>query len=283
MGITAAAVKKLRDKTGAGMMDCKKALVETEGDMEEAIKFLRTKGLAAASRKAHRAASEGAVVVAGAAAEMVVLELNCETDFVARNPDFQDFAVALAEQALASGASSVDELKAQPFAGDPEHTVEEAISQQVATIGENIVLSRLERAAAGEGNKLSSYIHGGGKIGVIVEGTGAVTDEALHDVALHVAASQPRFTHRDEVTDKLLATEKEIALKQATEQGKPEHIAEKIVTGKMEKFFEREVLLEQPFAKDTDKSVAQYVNESGGDDATVVNFVCFRLGEGADA
>ena len=283
MGITAAAVKKLRDKTGAGMMDCKKALLETEGDMEEAIKFLRTKGLAAASRKAHRAASEGAVVVAGAAAEMVVLELNCETDFVARNPKFQDFAVALAEQALASGASSVDELKAQPFAGDPKHTVEEAISQQVATIGENIVLSRLERAAAGEGNKLSSYIHGGGKIGVVVEGTGAVTDEALHDVALHVAASQPRFTHRDEVTDKLLATEKEIALKQAIEQGKPEHIAEKIVTGKMEKFFEREVLLEQPFAKDTDKSVAQYVNESGGDDATVVNFVCFRLGEGADA
>jgi elongation factor Ts len=283
MGITAAAVKELRDKTGAGMMDCKKALVETGGDLEEAVKFLRTKGLAAASKKAHRAASEGAVVIVGDDQKMLMLELNCETDFVARNPKFQDFAVALAEQAMASGPNGVDELKAQPFAGDPEHTVEEAISQQIATIGENIVLSRLVKVSAGAGNKLSSYIHGGGKIGVVVEGTGAVTDEALHDVALHVAASGPRFTSRNEVTEELLAAEKEIALKQAIEAGKPEHIAEKIVTGKMEKFFEQEVLLEQPFAKDTDKSVAQYVNETGGDDATVVSYVCYRLGEGVDA
>ena len=283
MGITAAAVKELRDKTGAGMMDCKKALVETGGDLEEAVKFLRTKGLAAASKKAHRAASEGAVVIVGDHTKMLMLELNCETDFVARNPKFQDFAVALAEQAMASAVTGVDELRAQPFAGDPEHTVEEAISQQIATIGENIVLSRLETVEAANDNKLSSYIHGGGKIGVVVEGTGAVTDEALHDVALHVAASGPRYTSRSEVTEELLASEKEIALKQAIEAGKPEHIAEKIVTGKMEKFFEQEVLLEQPFAKDTDKSVAQYVNETGGDEATVVNFVCYRLGEGADA
>ncbi len=262
-------------------MDCKKALVETDGNMEEAIKFLRTKGLAAASKKSHRTASDGAVVVVGNGDKMAVLELNCETDFVARNPQFQNFATALAEQVLSAGVAGVDELKALPFAGDPEHTVEEAISQLIATIGENIVLTRFEVVEAGDGNKLSSYIHGGGKIGVVVEGTSSATEEALHDVALHVAASQPRFVNRDEVTEELLSTEKEIAIKQAIEQGKPEHIAEKIVAGKMEKFFEQEVLLEQPFAKDTDKSVAQYLNESGGDKATVVRFACFRLGEGA--
>ena len=280
MTITAATVKELRDKTGAGMMDCKKALVETDGDLEEAVKFLRTKGLAAASKKAHRSASDGAVVIVGDGGKMAILELNCETDFVARNENFQEFARNLAEQALASDVTNMDELKAQPYVGDPGHTVEEAISQLIATIGENIVLSRFEIVEAGGGNKLSSYIHGGGKIGVIVEGTGSTTDEALHDVALHIAASQPRFVNREEVTEELLANEKEIALKQAMEAGKPESIAEKIVTGKMEKFFEQEVLLEQAFAKDTDKSVAQYLNESGGDGATVLRFAAFRLGEG---
>ena len=281
MTITAAAVKELRDKTGAGMMDCKKALLETDGNLEEAVKYLRTKGLAAASKKAHRAASDGAVVIVGDGQKMAILELNCETDFVARNEKFQEFATKLAEQALATGVASVEELKSLKYVADPEHTVEQAISQLIATIGENIVLSRFEVVEAGDGHKLSSYVHGGGKIGVIVEGTDAASDEALHDVALHVAASQPRFVNRGEVTEKLLANEKEIALKQAMEQGKPEHIAEKIVTGKMEKFFEQEVLLEQAFAKDTDKSVAQYLNESGGDDATVVRFAAYRLGEGA--
>jgi elongation factor Ts len=282
MAITAQAVKELRERTGAGMMDCKRALTETGGDMDEAIKFLRTKGLAAAAKKAHRAASDGVVVVVGDERTMVMLELNCETDFVARNPEFVGFAEALARQALSSKVTGADELKAQPFAGDPEHTVEEAVSQRVATIGENIVLSRLERIAAAEGNALNSYIHGGGKIGVVVEGAGGVPAEALHDVALHVAASEPRFVNRSEVTEELLASEREIALKQAMEQGKPEEIAKKIVTGKMEKFFVQEVLLEQPFAKDPDKSVARYLEESAGKGGTVVRFVRFRLGEGSD-
>ena len=279
MGISAADVKQLRDRTGAGMMDCKRALTEAGGDMDEAVKILRTQGLAAASKKAHRAASEGAVLVAGDGTKMVVLELNCETDFVARNPSFQELASALAEQALSSGVSSVDELLSQPFEGDSQHTVEEAISQQIATIGENIVLSRVAVTEAAPGNHLSSYVHGNGKIGVVVEGSSAATEEALHDVALHVAASEPRFTTRDEVTDKVLQVEREIALKQAIDQGKPEHIAEKIVAGKMEKFFEQEVLLEQPFAKDTSMSVAQYLRSVGGDDATVARFVRFKLGE----
>ena len=281
MAITAQAVKELRQKTGAGMMDCKRALTETEGDLDEAVKLLRTKGLAAAAKKAHRSASEGAVMIAGDAGKMVALELNCETDFVARNDEFQNLAKALAEQALATGVTDVEAFKAMPFAGDESHTIEQAISQLVGTIGENIVLNRIALLKAGEGNALSSYVHGGGSIGVVVEGSAGASVEALHDVALHIAASEPRFVNRDEVTDDLLATEKEIALKQAMDQGKPAEIAEKIVSGKMEKFFESEVLLEQPFAKDTSISVGEHVRNAGGADATVVAFVRFKLGEEA--
>jgi len=198
------------------------------------------------------------------------------------NPEFVSFAEALAEQALASGVASVDELKTQAFSGDSEHTVEEAVSQKVATIGENVVLNRLTRIEAAEGNSLNSYIHGGGKIGVVVEGSGGVSADALHDVALHVAAAEPRYVNRDQVTDDLLATEREIALKQAMEAGKPEEIAKKIVEGKMEKFFVQEVLLEQAFAKEPDKSVKKFLEESAGKDATIVRFVRFKLGEGSD-
>ncbi len=263
------------------MMDCKRALTETDGNLDEAVKILRTKGLAAAAKKAHRSASEGAVVILGDAAKKVALELNCETDFVARNEDFQAFAKTLAERALATGITDVEAFKALPFAGDEGHTIEQMISQMVATIGENMVLSRIAVIEAGNGNMLSSYIHGGGTIGVVIEGSTAAGEEALHDVALHVAASEPRFVNRTEVTDDLLATEKEIALKQAMDQGKPPEIAEKMVSGKMEKFFENEVLLEQPFAKDTSVSVGEHITKTGGADATVVAFVRFKLGEEA--
>ena len=281
MGITAQAVKELRERTGAGMMDCKRALTETGGDLDEAVKFLRGKGLAAAAKKAHRSASEGSVVVVGDDKAMVVLELNCETDFVARNPEFVSFAETLATQALESGIDDAEALKQQPLAGDSEHTIEQAISSKVATIGENILLSRLVRIEAGEGGLLNFYVHGGGKIGVVVEGGGGADAEALHDVALHVAATDPRFVSREEVTEDLLATEREIALKQAIDSGKPEEIAQRIVQGKMEKFFEQEVLLEQPFAKDPSLKIAEYLKKAAGDGATVVRFVRFKLGEGS--
>jgi elongation factor Ts len=279
MGISAQAVKELRTRTGAGMMDCKKALQETNGDLDEAIKFLRTKGLAAAAKKAHRKASEGKVVIVGDSAKMAIVELNCETDFVARNDDFKEFADSLASMVIESGVDSIETLSGMDYAGDPQHTVEQTISQKVATIGENIVLSRVGLVAAGQGMRLSSYVHMGGKIGVVVEGSDTLSEEQLHDVAMHVAASEPRYTRREEVTEELLATEREIALKQAIESGKPEHIAERIVSGKMEKFFEQEVLLEQPFAKDTSMSVGDYVRKSGGNEATVERFVRFKLGE----
>ena len=283
MTITAQTVKELRDRTGAGMMDCKKALTETGGDIEEAIKFLRTKGLAAAAKKAGRAANDGMVAIAGDDSKMAILELNCETEPVSKLDDFRDFGTTLVNQVLSSGASSVEELKTQPFAEDPEHTVEQAVSLKVAVIGENIVLNRCALVEAAPDNSLASYVHMGGKIGVVVEGSGGATAEALHDVALHIAAAEPRFVNREEVTEDLLASEREIALKQAMEAGKPEEIAKKIVEGKMEKFFVQEVLLEQAFAKEPDKSVKQYLEESCGKDATVDGFVRFKLGEGSDA
>jgi len=281
MTISATAVKELRQRTGAGMMDCKKALMETGGDLDEAIKVLRTKGLSAAAKKAHRAASEGLVVVVAEGGRAVILELNCETDFVARNPEFSEFATALASQALSSGAADAEALQGQPLASDPGVSVEEAISQKVATIGENIVLSRVASREAGADEHLTSYVHMGGSIGVVVAASSSVAEAVLHDVALHVAAADPRYVSRDDVPPQILDTEREIALKQVLEQGKPEHIAERIVHGKIEKFFEQTVLLEQPFAKDPSKTVGEYLKEAAGEDATVNGFVRFKLGESA--
>jgi len=263
------------------MMDCKKALVESGGDMDAAIKILRTKGLAAAAKKAHRTASDGLVSIAGDGRKAAMVELNCETDFVSRNSEFQEFAKALASQALEAGATDAAALRALPFAGDPSHTVEEAISQKIAKIGENIVLSRVALVEAREGARLASYVHMGGKIGVIVEGSDSLGEEALRDVAMHIAAMDPRYASRDEVTEDILATEREIALKQAMDQGKPEHIAERIVSGKMEKFYEEVVLMEQDFAKDGSKTVGRFVKDTGGEDATIHGFVRFKLGEEA--
>ena len=280
MAITAQAVKALRDRTGAGMMDCKKALIETNGDLDEAVKYLRTKGLAAAAKKAGRAANDGMITIVGDDKKMAILELNCETEPVSKLDDFRQFGEALVRQVLESGAQSADELKAQPFAGDPDHTVEETVSLKIAVIGENIVLNQCALIEAAADNTLSSYVHMGGKIGVVVEGSGGASPEALHDVALHVAAAEPRYVTRDEVTEELLATEREIALKQAMDAGKPEEIAKKIVEGKMEKFFVSEVLLDQPFAKDSEKSVGEFLVASSGEGATVVRFVRYKLGEG---
>ena len=223
------------------------------------------------------------MAITGDDAKMAILELNCETEPVSKLDDFREFGNALVQQVLESGAQSAAELKAQPFTGDPEHTVEQTVSLKVAVIGENIVLNRCALVEAADGNTLASYVHMGGKIGVVVEGAGGATPEALHDVALHIAATEPRFVNRDEVTEDLLETEREIALKQAMEAGKPEEIAKKIVEGKMEKFFVQEVLLEQAFAKEPEKSVKQYLEESAGEGATVVRFVRYKLGEGSDA
>ena len=279
MQITAEAVKRLRERTGAGMMDCKKALVEAEGDLEGAVKVLRTKGLAAAGKKAHRTASDGMVAVTGDSRQMVVLELNCETEPVAQNPVFRGFAEALASQALSAGIGEAEELRSQKFAEDPEHTVEQAISLKVASFGENIVLKRLALVEADGDDRLGSYVHMGGKIGVCVKVTAAVSEDALHDVALHIAASDPRFVSRASVPAQVIESEREIARQQSRTEGKPEHIIERIVNGRVEKFFADTVLLEQPFAKDPSMTVGKYLQSAGGDGATVLGFVRFRLGD----
>jgi elongation factor Ts len=278
MAISAAAVKELRDKTGAGMMDCQRALTEAGGDLDEAVKILRKKGLSAAARKAGRTAKDGLVVVAVAAVgdRGAMIELNCETDFVARTERYQEFAKRLADQAMAESVPDAEALAKRPFSGDPEHTVAEAISSEIATIGENIVLSRVACLAAREGMKIGSYTHMGGKIGVLVEASASADDETVKDVAMHVAAAEPRFVSRDGVPEAVIAEEREIALAQVP-QGKPDNVVEKILAGKIAKFFEQVCLLEQPFVKNPEQTVGAMLEARGG--VIVTRFERFKLGE----
>ena len=280
MAISAATVKELRDKTGAGMMDCQRALAETNGDMEEAIKTLRKKGLAAAAKKAGRAAKDGLVtlVVSVDHSRAGIVELNCETDFVARTEQYQAFTLALAEQAMADGATDVEKVKATRYMADPGHTVAEVISSQIATIGENILLSRVASIQAGEGMQIGSYVHMGGKIGVLVEISAGAAEETVKDVAMHVAAAEPRFVSRDEVPQSVVDEERDIARAQAQASGKPVQVIEKIADGKVGKYFEQACLLEQPFVKNPEETVQAMLAARGG--ATVKRFLRFRLGEG---
>jgi len=281
MAISAATVKELRERTGAGMMDCQRALAETNGDMEEAIKVLRKKGLAAAAKKAGRAAKDGLVVIAVSAdrARAGIIELNCETDFVARTEQYQAFGQAVAEQVMNDGASDVEKVKATRYMADPLHTVAEVLAAQIATIGENILLSRVAALHAADGMQVGSYIHMGGKIGVLVEISASATEETVKDVAMHVAAAEPRFVSRDTVPDAAIAEEREIARAQAQASGKPAQVIEKIAEGKVGKFFEQVCLLDQPFVKNPEETVQQMLAARGG--ATVKRFIRFRLGEGA--
>ena len=281
MAISAATVKELRDKTGAGMMDCQRALTEANGDIDEAIKVLRKKGLAAAAKKAGRAAKDGlvAIAVTGDHSRAGIVELNCETDFVARTEQYQVFAGALARQAMHDGAGDVEALKAAKYMADPTHTVAEVISSQIATIGENILLSRAASLQAVAGMQLGSYVHMGGKIGVLVEISAGTDDETVKDVAMHIAAAEPRFVSRDAVPQSVLDEEREIARAQAQTSGKPAQVIEKIADGKVAKFYEQACLLEQPFVKNPEQTVQAMLAARGG--ATVKRFLRFRLGEGA--
>lgn len=283
MTVSAQAVKELREKTGAGMMDCQRALKEANGDMEEAIKILRKKGLAAAAKKAGRVAKDGLVAVAvsqdGKRAGMV--ELNCETDFVARTEQYQSLVHTLAQQAMETPVADAAALSQSPFAGDPAHTVAETIAAQIATIGENIVLSRALHWEAGEGMKLGSYLHMGGKIGVLVEISAAADEETIKDVAMQVAAADPRYVDPGSVPAEVVREEKEIAKAQAAAAGKPEAVQEKIAEGKLAKFYEQVCLLEQGFVKDPNRKVKDVLAERG--QVVVKRFARFRLGEVASS
>jgi elongation factor Ts len=290
--ITASLVKELREKTGVGMMECKSALTETNGDLAEAEKVLRKKGLAAAANKAGRATGEGVIAarVEDSGRTAVLVETNCETDFCARGADFQALVQTAVDAAIARGAATPGSV-ADPAAaealldakGADGRTLRQTIGEAVGKIGENIQMRRyvkFDRADAS--SMLAAYIHTGGKIGVLVEakvspGQAPGIDVLLRDVAMHAAAAAPRFVGRDEVSAKVLSDEQEIARDQAVKAGKPPQVVEKIVSGRLEKYFAEACLLEQPFVKDSDKTVKQLL----GDRATLVRFARFVLGEGA--
>ena len=291
MEISASVVKQLREKTGVGMMECKGALVESKGDLAEAEKILRKKGLAAAASKAGRATGEGVVAaqVAPGGAAAVLVEMNCETDFAARGADFQKLVQIALDAALARGrataggaADSADAEALLDAAGPDGRSVRQTIGEAVGKIGENMQLRRYVKfERQGPASILASYIHTGGKIGVLVEAeskaAGGGSEALLRDVAMHIAAAAPKFVRREDVSPKVLADEREIAREQAEKSGKPPQVIEKIVAGRLEKYFGEICLLEQPFVKDPEKTVKQHLGEG----TTVKRFARFVLGESA--
>ena len=275
MEISAGTVKQLREKTGVGMMQCKSALIEAGGDLGEAEKILRKKGLAAAAGKAGRATGEGTIAakVASDAKSGVLVEVNCETDFAARNAGFQDLVTKIVSITVEKGAptagSSPDPAAAEALG------LSDLMAAAVAKIGENMQFRRFVKFVAADGGVIASYIHTGGKIGVLIEASGG-TESLLRDVAMHVAAAAPRFVRREEVDEAVLAYEREIARDQAVKAGKPAPVIEKIVQGRIEKYYSEVCLLEQSFVKDPDKTVKQVLG-----DAAVRRFARFVLGDGA--
>ena len=285
--ITASMVKELREMTDAGMMECKKALVEADGDMEKAVDVLRTRGLAAAAKKAGRATNEGTVmtVLADDAKSAAVVELNCETDFVGMNEKFKAYAEKLGRAALAAEAADVEALRASTFEGEP---VEDILTDAIHVLGENIQLPRATTINAGG---IASYIHGGGKIGVLVTFDVEGIDPASEgfqaygrDVAMQVAAASPVSANRESVPAEVVEHEMGIYKAQAAESGKPEAIQEKMATGRMEKFYKENCLTEQAFVKNLDQSINQYTDECAknlGGTIKVTGFVRWALGETA--
>jgi elongation factor Ts len=292
MEISAAQVKELRVKTGVGMMECKSALAEAKGDLGEAEKILRKKGLAAAANKAGRATGEGVIAarVDPSGRMAVLVETNCETDFCARGADFQALVAVAVDAVMARGAAtsgSIADAAANEAlydsAGADGRTLRQIIGEAVGKIGENIQLRRFVKfERRGSSSVLAAYIHTGSKIGVLLEAelktAGAPgTDATLRDVAMHIAAASPRFVRREEVSARVLSDEQEIARDQAVKAGKPPQVVEKIVAGRIEKFFGETALLDQPFVKDGEKTVGQVL----GDGMTVLRFARFVLGESA--
>lgn len=275
MTITAEAVKTLRERTGAGMMECKKALVETHGDLDAAAELMRKAGLAKADKKAGRIAAEGAIVTARSTdgRGAVVVEANCETDFVSRQDEFQQFAVAVADAVLAAGVDNLEAALALPLPGGS--TVEETRRSLVSRIGENIAVRRVARLSAP--TVIGSYVHGI-RIGVLVGLEGG--DESLaHDLAMHIAASNPQYATPAEVPAEQVDKEREILAAQAAQEGKPAEIVAKMVEGRIRKYLAEICLVGQPFVKDPDTTVEKLLKAAG---ARVTGFIRFEVGEGIE-
>ena len=289
MTVTTGDIKNLREITGAGILDCKKALQETGGDVDQAIEFLRKKGLASASKKADREANEGVVSaqISDDGKSGVLLEVNCETDFVARTEDFQTFVDTLVQQVVAQPAlTSVEALLQAPYAGNTANTVAQQLTEAVAKLGENMMVRRLARfSLEGEG-MLDSYIHTGGRVGVLVEIAGSSGNndqmaELVHDLALQIAAVAPRYVTEQDVPAEAVEAEREIYKAQLANDSKPDNIKERIVEGKLKKWYSEIVLVNQEFVKDSGLTVAQLVqqhNKNSGGNIRIRQFARFELG-----
>ena|SRR5690625_235936 len=278
MAITAKMVKELREKTGAGMMDCKKALTETNGNMDEAIDFLRKSGAAQAAKKADRIAAEGTTAIEINGNDAVLLEVNCETDFVTKNDTFKQLVADLGKHLVTTKPANLEAALQEEVAGRGE-TVEEYINNVVATIGEKITLRRFAVLSKSDDAVFGSYLHMGGRIGALTLLEGTTDEEVAKDIAMHVAAVNPSYVSRDDVNEDEVNHERAILKEQALNEGKPEKIVEKMVEGRLGKFFEEICLLEQPYVKDGDVKVEKYVADKG---ATINTFVRFEVGEGIE-
>lgn len=277
MAVTAQMVKELRQKTGVGMMDCKKALVETNGDIEAAIDFLREKGLSSAAKKADRIAAEGTTSILVNGNEAVLLEVNAETDFVSKNQGFQTLVKELSEHLLATKPASVEEATASTMSNGLN--VADYISNAIAKIGEKITLRRFVVHTKTDNDAFGPYLHMGGRIGVLVTLEGSTDAQAAKDVAMHIAALNPKYISRTEVSEDEVDRERKVLTEQALNEGKPENIVAKMVEGRLGKYFEDICLLDQSFVKNSDQKVKDFVKSTGG---TVTDFERYSVGEGIE-
>lgn len=274
MAITASLVKVLRERTGSGMMECKKALVESDGDIDAAVELMRKSGAAKADKKAARVAADGVIkiIVSDDAGTAVILEINSETDFVAKDDNFQSFADEVLATILQQGPGSVDELSAMTIAGGG--TVEEARQALIAKVGENIQIRRFDLVKSDA--SIASYLHGA-RIGVLIDSS--ADRDMARDIAMHVAAVNPQFVDRDAVPAEFVEKEKSILVAQAESSGKPAEIIEKMIQGRLKKFLAEVTLLEQPFVKDPERTVAKLLSASG---ASISRFIRYEVGEGIE-
>ncbi|MEW9676684.1 translation elongation factor Ts [Lentibacillus sp. L22] len=278
MAISAKMVKELREKTGAGMMDCKKALQETDGDIDKAIDYLREKGISKAAKKADRIAAEGSTYIAMDGNTAALLEVNCETDFVTKNDQFKQLLAELGKHIVEAKPAAVEEALQQKLHGEGD-TVETYINSAIAKIGEKISLRRFTLLEKTDNDVFGAYLHMGGRIGVLTLLEGTNDETVAKGIAMHAAAVSPRYVSRDDVAKADVDHEREVLKSQALNEGKPEKIVEKMVEGRLGKFFQEICLLEQDFVKDPDQKVGKYVADKG---ATVKTFVRYEVGEGME-
>lgn len=277
MAITAQMVKELREKTGAGMLDCKKALQETDGDMEKAIDFLREKGIASAAKKGDRIAAEGLTSVLVDGNEAVILEVNSETDFVAKNDAFQALVKELGQHILTNKPATVEEAAAQTM--ENGSTVEAHINASIAKIGEKLSLRRFQVVTKTDNDAFGEYLHMGGRIGVLTVLEGTTDSAAAKDVSMHIAALNPKYVSRDQVSQDEVERERQVLTQQAINEGKPENIVAKMVEGRLSKYFEDVCVNDQAFVKNPDQKVKAFVESKGG---TIREFIRYEVGEGME-